>query len=230
MERRVALVGELEPSVVAHQAIPQALELAARDVRVEVSWEWVSTDSLARDTSGLSAFSGLWCVPNSPYRSTQGALAAIRRAREAELPFLGTCGGFQYALLEIAESLWGVERALHAELHSSAIDPVIAPLMCSLVEQSGEVRFEETSRLARAYGQLSARAQYHCSYGLSSQYYKYLDTGPLRATAWDEESDVRGVELDAHPFFVATLFQPERSALLGITPPIVREFINALVA
>ncbi len=36
------------------------------------------------------------------------------------------------------------------------------------------------------------------------------------------------MELQGHPFFVATLFQPERRALLGMTPPLVKAFCEAL--
>jgi CTP synthase (UTP-ammonia lyase) len=35
------------------------------------------------------------------------------------------------------------------------------------------------------------------------------------------------MELQGHPFFVATLFQPERAALQGDTPPLVRAFVQA---
>ena len=51
--------------------------------------------------------------------------------------------------------------------------------------------------------------------------------GPLRATARDADGDVRAVELDAHPFFVATLYQPERSGLAGRPHPLIRAFADA---
>jgi CTP synthase (UTP-ammonia lyase) len=51
----------------------------------------------------------------------------------------------------------------------------------------------------------------------------------LRATAWDLDGDVRGVELESHPFFVATLFQPERAALTGRVPPLVRAFLEVVL-
>jgi len=57
-----------------------------------------------------------------------------------------------------------------------------------------------------------------------------LLTGPLRASALDAAGEVRAVELDSHPFFVATLFQPERKALEGNTPPLVLAFVEALAA
>jgi CTP synthase (UTP-ammonia lyase) len=49
----------------------------------------------------------------------------------------------------------------------------------------------------------------------------------LRAAADDATGDVRAVELDDHPFFIATLFQPERAALTGKISPVVRAFVQA---
>jgi CTP synthase (UTP-ammonia lyase) len=73
----------------------------------------------------------------------------------------------------------------------------------------------------------SAREEYHCRYGLSREYSVRLANGPLRASAWDADGDVRAVELDGHPFFIATLFQPEQSALSGRTHPLIRAFVHA---
>ena len=54
-----------------------------------------------------------------------------------------------------------------------------------------------------------------------------LVAGPLRAAATDDKGDVRAVELDGHPFFVAMLCQPERAALRGLTPALVAAFVAA---
>lgn len=228
MTSRIALIGDFDPSVTAHRAIPAAVRLAARSLGASVVGEWVGTDTLNAHDPDLDRFDGVWCVPASPYRSTDAALAAIRLARESGRPFLGTCGGFQHAILECAASIWGVEGAAHAELDTRAAGPVISELACSLVEQRSSVRFLPGSRLAEAYGGPSAVEAYHCSYGLSSEYRHHLDDGPLRATAWDDDGDVRGVELDGHRFFVATLFQPERAALYDETPPVVAAFVDAV--
>jgi len=224
----VGLIGDRDERVTAHRAIPRAVALAAAEAGLEVSVEWLGTETIDPNAPALARFSGLWCVPASPYRSTEGAISGIRFAREHDLPFLGTCGGFQHALLEVAEALWGIDTAGHAELDPSVPDPVIAPLVCSLVEKGGLVHFAPGSRLAAAYGRTAAREEYHCSYGLSPTYRDHLDDGPLRVTSWDDDGDVRGVELDGHPFFVATLFQPERAALRGLVPPIVVAFLTAV--
>jgi CTP synthase (UTP-ammonia lyase) len=221
---RIALIGNYNPAAKAHQGIPRALILACAD-EGGCEWEWLHTSTLLDDPSGqLAGFHGVWCVPASPYANTRGALAAIPLARQTGRAFLGTCGGFQHALLEYAEAVWGVAQPAHAELDPAAVDPVIAPLTCSLVEQSGEIRFEKGSRLAAIYGVHSATEQYHCSYGLSSGYSDRLASGPLRVSGRDAAGDVRAIELDGHPFFVATLFQPERSALAGPNHPLVSAF------
>src|SRR6516162_8268284 len=114
-EIRVALVGDFDPSVVAHQAIPKALELAGAHHGVRVEGTWIHTSSISRAEDRLSGFDGVWCVPASPYANTMGAIDAIRYARQQPRPFLGTCGGFQHALLEYAHNVLGMTDAEHAE-------------------------------------------------------------------------------------------------------------------
>ncbi|HEX8942868.1 MAG TPA: hypothetical protein VF785_06985, partial [Gemmatimonadaceae bacterium] len=151
-------------------------------------------------------------------------------ARERGRPFLGTCGGFQYAILEYARTVLGWTDAAHAEDTPGADRLVVTPLECALVEAQGTVRFHPGSRLWNAYGAPEAVEVYRCRYGVNPAVRAALTTGPLRVTAEDLAGEVRGVELEAHPFFVATLFQPERGALRGQVPPIVAAFIRAAEA
>ena len=225
---RIALIGDHDPAVVAHRGIPLALGLAVGAAGQPVDWAWVHTSTLLGDvTALLETFDGVWCVPGSPYANTEGALDAIRVARERRIPFLGTCGGFQHALLEYAAAVWSVDAPAHAELDPSAADPVIAPLTCGLVERSGTIRFEPRSRLRAIYGSDEAVEGYHCNYGLNPAYAGRFATGPMRVAARDLAGDVRAVELDGHPFFVATLYQPERSGLEGRRHPLITAFVGA---
>ena len=224
----VALVGDFDQSVVAHQAIPKALYLAGTQYGVEVKPEWVHTNTITQVDTRFASFDGIWCVPASPYANTKGALAAIRYAREGGLPFLGTCGGFQHALLEYARNVCGMSEAEHAETHPGAPLRLIAPLACSLVEQSDEILLADGGQFRRAYGQARITEGYHCSYGLNREYESRIFRGALKATAHDRNGEVRGVELAGHPFFVAALFQPERRALLEEVPPMVAAFVAAM--
>jgi CTP synthase (UTP-ammonia lyase) len=92
------------------------------------------------------------------------------------------------------------------------------------------LRFESNSRLRKIYERDSADEEYHCSYGFNEMYAEKLQSGPLRIAARDDEGSVRAVELRDHPFFIGTLFQPERAALRDQTPPLVKAFVAAVAA
>ena len=138
----------------------------------------------------------------------EGALLAIKFARENGRPFLGTCGGFQHAIVEYARNVVGWADAEHAETAPSARRPVITPLACALVEATDAVQFLPGSRIASIYGCEESIEGYRCSYGLNPELQDALVFGPLRACAKDSTGEIRAVELDDHPFFLATLFQP----------------------
>jgi len=225
----LALVGDRDERITAHRAIDAALPLVARHLDVAIEGRWLATDSIA-DSAALRGVHGLWCVPGSPYRSMDGALRAIAHARTQGVPFLGTCGGFQHAVIEYARHVlrWG--DAEHAETAPTAARPVITPLACALVEASETVRLVPGTRIARAYAAAQAHEGYHCRYGLNPLFREALLRGPLVATAFDAHGEVRAVELADHPFFVATLFQPERAALRGQAPPLALAFAQTALA
>lgn len=230
MTTRIALVGDHDPAVTAHRAIPEALRLAAGRLGCDLAPAWVHTTAVEPAGDRLAGFAAVWCVPASPYASTAGALAAIRFARETGRPFLGTCGGFQHAVLEYARTVLGLASADHAETAPDAATLVISRLTCSLVEKTGRVFFPPGSRLRDVYGAGSADEAYHCNYGLNPAFEQALFGGPaLRVAARDDVGEVRALELAGHPFFVATLFQPERSAVRGEEHPLVTAFAAAAV-
>jgi CTP synthase (UTP-ammonia lyase) len=226
---RIALVGDYDPAVIAHRAIPRAIDAAAAILESTVDPHWLPTNVIGHGEM-LDEFDAFWCVPGSPYRSMDGALRAIRYARETGRPFLGTCGGFQHAVIEYARHVLGWDDADHGETNPDAARAVISPLTCERVEVGGTVRFEPGSHLLRAYGGPTATEEYHCRYGLNPRFESSLLTGPLRVTARDDDGDVRAVELTSHPFFVATLFQPERAALRDRPAPIVTAFVAAIAS
>jgi CTP synthase (UTP-ammonia lyase) len=225
---RIALIGDFNPEVTAHRAIPPAINLAAAAAGHRVDGVWVETRTLGSDVPRrLADFHAVWCVPASPYANTEGALAAIRFARESGRPFLGTCGGFQHALLEYAHNVLRLRDADHAETNPDAALPLIAPLSCSLVEKSGTITFLEGSRLRSIYGEAEAEESYHCNYGLNPRHETLFREGALHICGRDQAGEARAVELADHPFFIATLYQPERRALQGKTHPLLNAFVAA---
>ncbi len=89
---RVGVIGDFDPNRRSHTATNEALSHAARALSMTVDCSWLPTQPL--DDEGTAAtlrrFDALWCAPGSPYNNMNGALRAIRFARERGWPFIGT--------------------------------------------------------------------------------------------------------------------------------------------
>ncbi|MFI7499679.1 hypothetical protein ACIBVL_14500 [Streptomyces sp. NPDC049687] len=224
---KVALVGDRSPNVVSHSRVPLLLDsLAARD-RLVLDAYWIASED-AEAGDAVRGFDAVWAVPGSPYRSEAGVLNAIRTAREEGIPFLGTCGGFQHALLEFARNVCGLTRVAHAENDPGAEDFLIAPLACSLVGHEGVVTVEPDTLAQSVIGSERTVERYFCSYG-PSRHLETLRAHGLRFSGHDEDGHPRIAELPGHPFFLASLFQPELSGDGSRPHPVVRALARAAV-
>ena len=229
---RIGLIGDYKPDIVPHAAAGPVLAASADYLgiaRPEVVWLETAELRPKLADGTLEAFDALWAVPNTPYADTNAALEAIRFARTAPRPFLGTCGGFQNAVIEFARNVLGMMDADHAETNPGGPRLLIAPLKCRLYGAAGGVRFVPGSRLETAYGRGESEERYFCGYGVNPAFREQLAAAGLHPAAHDAEGDLRGVELEGHPFFVATLFQPERTPPEHWPHPLITAFLSAAV-
>jgi CTP synthase (UTP-ammonia lyase) len=88
---KIGIIGDFKPDSRSHIATQKAIGHAANALDISIEVQWLPTPSLEEDAeASLQPFDGLWCSPGSPYQSMEGALQAIRFAREAGRPFIGT--------------------------------------------------------------------------------------------------------------------------------------------
>jgi CTP synthase (UTP-ammonia lyase) len=205
----LALLGDRDLSYLTHRE----LEAAVAQLPAGVEARWAPTDSAA--ALELDWADGIWVLPGTPYRDTDAVVHAIGRALDDGTPLLGTCGGFQHVLLVLAERLAGVAAPAHAELAPDAAAPVVAPLACSLLGEEREVTCVPGTRLAAICGEAPFAGFHFCGYGLAPAYEAALEAGGAVISARAPDAGVEGIELPSHPFFMATLFQPQVGALAG---------------
>jgi CTP synthase (UTP-ammonia lyase) len=220
---RIALVGDRSPHVRSHHQAPLVLDRLREREGLDLDVYWVPTG----EVDAMDAFDGIWVLPGSPYRSEAGAISAIQTARERGIPFLGTCGGFQHAMLEYARNVCGATGVQHAENTPDGDDLLIVPLACSLDGHEVAVEVRPGTLAGRLLGAERSTERYHCSYGLDPTRQSLLEEHGLVFSAYDDEGAPRVAELPEHPFFLVTLFQPELSGDGTRPHPFIQAFAHA---
>ncbi|MEU7746474.1 hypothetical protein [Nonomuraea sp. NPDC049158] len=223
----VAVVGDFDPTFPTHTATNDALRHASAELGIEIEVQWQATEPLEQDLSAVHAADALLCAPGSPYRSLNGAVAALRHGREQGVPTLGTCGGFQHMVIEYARHVLGFEDAQHAEYDPYASDLFVSALTCSLVGKTMPVSLVAGSRAAELYGLTEVEEQYYCNFGLEPGHRRTLHDGGFRVTGVDGEQEARVLELPGHPFYVATLFVPQARSTPEQPHPLLTGLLRA---
>src|SRR5438309_6299286 len=126
---QIGIFGDYDPKSPTLPAIEKSIQHASTELNIAAQATWLPTSSLldAELDQKLEAFDGLWAAPGSPYKSFDGMLRGIEFARRRNWPFLGTCGGFQYTLIESARNVLGITDANSAENNSGSQNIVIYP-------------------------------------------------------------------------------------------------------
>jgi CTP synthase (UTP-ammonia lyase) len=219
---RIIALGDRDPAFLTHREIDAALELFPG----EVDCSWVATDSPA--ATQLGDVDGVWLLPGTPYRDDEAAYAAIRHCLRAGTPFLGTCGGFQYACVELARWLAGVDAAAHGESDPAGGELVIVALQCSLYGEWRTVRPVAGTRLASICGSEPFEGFHFCGYGLAEPFADRLERAGVILSAFAHDAGTEAIELREHPFFLATAFQPQvGSGESGRVHPLISAFLEA---
>jgi CTP synthase (UTP-ammonia lyase) len=130
----------------------------------------------------------------------------------------------------------GIRDAEHAEDSPEAPNPIIVPVACAVPDRrpgapklSGGLRigFEDGSKVRAIYGCAAIHEQYFCNYEVRPDYRVTLERSDARVTGLGPEGEIRVVELPRHRFYVATLYQPQRSSRPGAPNPLVAAFVEA---
>jgi CTP synthase (UTP-ammonia lyase) len=225
----LAIVADFDSGSKSHIATNAAIAHAATSPGLAVEPHWIGTAELARNGAAkcLAEFGGIWIGPGSPYQSMEGALSAIRFARERGIPLLGTCGGFQHIIIDYARNVLGFADAEHEESAPNAPRLFISRLACSLAGRTMVITLEPGSTLANIYGRTTVEEEYLCNFGVNPGCVQVLRSSGLRIAASDREGEVRAVELTGHPFFIGTLFLPQHRSTPSNPHPLVAAFVRA---
>lgn len=191
-------------------------------------YEWVDTGLIEdKGVALLDGYDGFWSAPGGQFKSTEGALSAIRYARENDIPHLATCGGFQHTILEIARDLLGIESAEHEEYAPNRTNLIITKMACSLKGKTGEVLVEPNTLAHRLYHAPSVEEDFLCTFGVNPAFRPRFAHPLLKISGKDASDEIRILEIPDNRFFMATLFVPQLRSAKENPHPIIEGFVNA---
>ena len=232
MTVRIGILADYKENFPPHSTIEPSLTHAAHSLDTRVEARWLESDSLLNHAgrAALDECHGLWAGPGSPYRSIDGMLFGIRFARDRRIPFLGTCGGCQHAVLEFARNVLGFADATSAEYDPYASELFVSALVCSPAGKRMRVDLRPGTLAHDLYGVHETTEEYYCNFGLNPAHEATVERGGLRISGRDQDGEARVLELPSHPFYVATLFVPQTSSTPERPHPIIRGLLRAALA
>lgn len=231
MITRIAVIGEFYKEFLPHTTLNQSLNDLSHYMNVPIEVDWIETTELVADpTHVLSPYHGIWSAPGSPFKSLEGALNAIKFARENNVPHLGTCAGFQHSIIEIARDMLGFSDAQHEEYSSEPSSHLfINKLACSLSGKTMKVQVMEGTNAYKWYKKTSTEENYYCNFGINPHVLGKLKHKNLIYSGVDQDGEIRIIELKDQDYFVATLFVPQSRSTLSEPHPLIQGFLSAAI-
>jgi CTP synthase len=239
---RIALVGKYMGVEDSYVSIVEALRHGgiAHGCAVEITKvdsEELERSSQAELEQNLSRYHGILVCPGFGARGVEGKVRAIRFARERGVPFLGICYGMQWAVVEFARHVCGLDGANTTEVNPHTPHPVISLLaeQRKVTDKGGTMRLgrypcrlASGSLAADAYGVLDIGERHRHRYEVNNAYRDTLQAHGLRVTGvYPDQGLVEIVELPGHPWFVGTQFHGEYRSRPTRPHPLYRAFIRA---
>ena len=132
----------------------------------------------------------------------------------------------------------GIADADSAEHHVPTATHLIVPVSCAVPNRapgapklSGEnqVRALPGTKLAGILGTAAVEERFFCNYEVNDAFRAKLEAAGMKISALGHQGETRAIELSEHPFFLATLFQPQlTSKTTGQPHPLIRAFLQAI--
>lgn len=242
----------------SYVSIYQALVHAGAQNNVGIEISWINAQVFEADQTklkSLSAYDGVIIPGGFGSAGVEGKIAAIGYVRANNIPYLGLCYGMQLAAVEFARSVCGLTTAHTTEVQENPEHPIIDILPAQkqmLAEHmlGGSMRLgsyratlQKESKVAQLYGKASkvdagndapiVHERHRHRYEVNPAYVATLEQKGARFSGYHEREDgtrlMEFLELDTHPFFVATQAHPEFKSRLGNPSPLFEGFVVACI-
>ena len=238
-EVSIALVGKYAGLKECYKSLAEALVHGGIDHETRVNITWIESEEVERQGTEriLREMDGILIPGGFGARGIEGKVITIQYAREHQIPFLGLCLGMQCATIEFARNVAGLKDANSAEFDERTPHPVIHLMsdQQSISDKGGTMRLGsytcklgEGTLAQKMYGLSDVRERHRHRYEFNNAYRDRLTAKGLVLSGLSPDGRlVEIVELQNHPWFLATQFHPEYNSRPHHPHPLFTGFVGA---
>jgi len=238
----IAIVGKYVRLSDAYLSVVEALRHSAIATHSDLRIRWVNSEKLETEPveNYLAGIDGIIVPGGFGVRGVDGKIAAIKYARDRQIPFLGLCLGMQCSVIEWARNVQGLIDANSAEFDPYTIDPIInlLPEQHDVVDLGGTMRLGlypcrviPDTLAFTLYQEEVVYERHRHRYEFNNAYRsQLLESGYIISGTSPDGRLVEIVELPKHPFFLACQFHPEFQSRPNTPHPLFRGFVQAAIS
>jgi len=243
----IAMVGKYVQIRDSYISLNEALIHGGLKSRTRVNIHYVeSTDIEQHGTRMLEGMDAILVPGGFGERGIEGKIQAVRFARERGIPYLGICLGMQVAVVEYARHMLGLADANSTEFNRATASPVIALITEWQDQERGAQQRDETAvkggsmrlgaqeillgagtRVREVYGKDAVFERHRHRFEFNNTYLERFTQAGLKFSGFSRDGLVEIVELQNHPWFIATQFHPEFTSTPRDGHPLFTGFIRA---
>ncbi len=246
-EVNIAMVGKYVDLRDSYISLSEALLHGGIHTRTRVNIHYIESQDIEdRGIDSLHGMDGIVVPGGFGDRGIEGKVAAVRYARENNVPYLGICLGMQVAIIEAGRNLAGLDGAHSTEFVRGTPHPVVA-LITEWETEAGErerrseesdfggtmrlgaqkVDLVEGSLAATVYGKEKIYERHRHRYEVNNNYRDTLENAGIRFSGLSVDDLVEMIEIPGHPWFIASQFHPEFTSNPRDGHPLFTGFIMA---
>ncbi|VWL85408.1 CTP synthase [Oceanivirga miroungae] len=236
-EIKVAVVGKYVELKDAYISITEALEHAAYQLKAKVNIDYLKSEEI--DISMLANYDGVLVPGGFGGRGIEGKIASIKYARENKVPFLGICLGMQVAAIEFGRNVLGLEDVNTEEINENCKNPVIHLMKSQegIDNLGGTMRLgaypcklDKNSIAYREYKEELISERHRHRFEFNNSYKKMYEEKGFKFSGVSPNGNyVEVIELENHPYFVASQYHPEFKSRPNKAHPLFKGFIKAIL-
>jgi CTP synthase len=238
----IAIVGKYVSLGDAYLSVVESLRHAAIATYGDLRIRWINSEKLEGEDieASLKGVDGVVVPGGFGTRGIDGKIAAIKYARENQIPFLGLCLGMQCSVIEWARSIAGLVGANSAEFAPDCENPVInlLPEQQDVVDLGGTMRLGlypcrvvPNTLAHKLYREEVIYERHRHRYEFNNAYRSLLaDSGYVISGTSPDGRLVEIIEFPKHPFFLACQFHPEFQSRPDAPHPLFKGLVESAIA